>query len=59
MIYWETHLAGFVGGHKYMGKSLSTIVQTFNVAGAAPPAGQPFYIRDNYTLPSFLGIAQS
>ena len=29
------------------------------VAAAAPQAGQPFYLRDNYTMPAFLGLGVS
>lgn len=50
MVYWETHLAGFVGTHKYIGKSLFPFVQTFNVAGAAPPAGGSFPFLSRKTL---------
>ena len=29
------------------------------IAFASAAVGQPFYIRDNYTMPSFLGMSQS
>ncbi len=58
IIYHQTHIAAFVGAHIHMWVGQPLFLRIISVT-TAPGVGQPFYIRDNYTMPPFLGMSQS
>ena len=55
IIYHKNNVAAFVGSHTWYWPLNPITKQRISVTTADVP-GQPFYIRDNYTMPPYLGI---
>jgi len=55
IIYHQRNVAAFVGAHRWIYAFNPIMNQRITVTTAAVP-GQPFYLRDNYTMPPYLGI---
>ena len=58
IVYLQRHIAAFTGQVTYMAVP-GIAQQIVCIPAAAPAVGQPFYIRDSYTMPDFLGNQQS
>ena len=57
IVHLQDHIIAAVSAmHYYNDFTFSTMVA---VPTGAPPPGQPFYLRDSYTLPSFIGNSQT
>ncbi len=55
IIYHQNNVAAFVGAHTWYWSLNPITKQRIAVTTAAVP-GQPFYLRDTYTMPPYLGI---
>ena len=59
IIYHQSNVAGFAGAHTFWWPGQQLLQPERITVTTAPGLGQPFYIRDNYTMPSFLGMSQA
>ena len=55
IIYHKNHISAFTGAHTWYWSLNPLLMQRISITTAAVP-GQPFYLRDNYTMPPYLGI---